>query len=54
MKSFTADILQRIRNTEADLDQALASGDDHLVEVELGELEDLRRLATEHGVAVTA
>ncbi|MFH8348305.1 hypothetical protein [Streptomyces sp. NPDC018045] len=54
MDAFTAGILQRIRNTEADLDRARESGDDFLVEVEQAELEDLQRLAAEHGVQVTA
>ncbi|MCK7628017.1 hypothetical protein MUU72_33860 [Streptomyces sp. RS10V-4] len=42
--------MQRIRNTEADLVRARESGDDFLAEVELAELEDLQRLADEHGV----
>ncbi|MEU2791556.1 hypothetical protein [Streptomyces sp. NPDC007100] len=54
MDAFTAGILQRIRSTEADLDRARESGDDFLVEVEQAELEDLQRLASEHGVQVTA
>ncbi|MEU7180589.1 hypothetical protein ACWIG3_14805 [Streptomyces celluloflavus] len=54
MDAFTTGILQRIQNTEADLDQARASGDDFLAEVEQAELEDLRRLATEHGVHIGA
>lgn len=52
MDAFTAGILQRIRSTESDLDRARQSGDDFLVEVEQSELEDLRRLAAEHGVQV--
>ncbi|MEV0372313.1 hypothetical protein AB0I10_21185 [Streptomyces sp. NPDC050636] len=52
MDAFTAGILQRIKNTEADLDRARATGDEFLVEVEQGELEDLQRLAVEHGVKV--
>ncbi|MCB5906464.1 hypothetical protein [Streptomyces pinistramenti] len=54
MDAFTAGILQRIRNTEADLDRARAAGDEFLAEVEQAELEDLQRLATEHGVEVSA
>ncbi|MEU7638233.1 MULTISPECIES: hypothetical protein [unclassified Streptomyces] len=53
MDAFTAGILQRIRNTEADLVRARESGDELLAEVELAELEDLQRLATEHGVRYT-
>ncbi|AXI79829.1 hypothetical protein [Peterkaempfera bronchialis] len=52
MDAFTAGILQRIRKTEQDLNRALESGDDFLAEVEQSELDDLRRLAAEHGVKV--
>ncbi|BCK68023.1 hypothetical protein Sgleb_19160 [Streptomyces glebosus] len=54
MDAFTAGILQRIQSTEADLDRARAAGDDFLAEVEQAELEDLQRLATEHGVRLGA
>ncbi|MDC7336509.1 MULTISPECIES: hypothetical protein [Streptomyces] len=54
MDAFTAGILQRIEKTEADLDQARATGDDFLAEVEQAELEDLQRLANEHGVRYEA
>lgn len=50
MDAFTAGILQRIKNAEDDLRRALESGDDFLAEVEQSELEDLRRLAAEHGI----
>ncbi|MFJ4682593.1 hypothetical protein ACIQNG_34465 [Streptomyces sp. NPDC091377] len=52
MDAFTAGLLQRIRTTESDLTRAQDEGDDFLVEVEQGELDDLRRLAAEHGVEV--
>jgi hypothetical protein len=54
MDAFTAGLLQRIRATETDLTRARNEGDDFLVEVEQGELDDLRRLAAEHGVKVGA
>lgn len=54
MDAFTAGILQRIQNTESDLHRARESGDDFLADVEQAELEDLRRLAAEHGVEVGA
>lgn len=54
MDAFTADILQRIHTTESDLMRAREEGDDFLVEVEEGELDDLHRLAAEHGVQVSA
>ncbi|MFH9981739.1 hypothetical protein ACH4ND_21300 [Streptomyces sp. NPDC017179] len=52
MDAFTAGLLQRIKATESDLTRARDEGDDFLVEVELAELDDLRRLAAEHGVEV--
>lgn len=52
MDAFTAGILQRIRTTETDLSRALESGDEFLAEMEQAELDDLRRLAAEHGVEV--
>jgi hypothetical protein len=52
MDAFTTGIMQRIHTTETDLRRARETGDDFLVEVEQGELEDLQRLAAEHGVDV--
>ncbi|MFE7329343.1 hypothetical protein ACFU8W_31045 [Streptomyces sp. NPDC057565] len=52
MDAFTAGLLQRIKTTESDLTRALETGDDFLADVEQGELDDLRRLAAEHGVEV--
>jgi hypothetical protein len=52
MDAFTTGILQRIHATESDLRRARETGDDFLAEVEQGELDDLRRLAAEHGVDV--
>ena len=54
MDAFTAGLLQRIRATESDLTRARETGDDFLAEVEQAELDDLRRLAAEHGVEVGA
>ncbi|MBT2396880.1 hypothetical protein [Streptomyces sp. ISL-100] len=54
MDAFTAGLLQRIKATESDLTMARETGDDFLAEVEQAELEDLHRLAAEHGVKVTA
>ncbi|MFE4261069.1 hypothetical protein [Streptomyces sp. NPDC056883] len=53
MDAFTAGLLQRIRSTQSDLRQARETGDDFLVEVEQAELEDLQRIAADHGVPVT-
>lgn len=52
MDAFTTGILQRIHTTETDLRRARETGDEFLAEVEQFELEDLRRLAAEHGVDV--
>lgn len=52
MDAFTAGILQRIRNTESDLHRAREAGDLFAMDVEQAELDDLRRLAAEHGVFV--
>ncbi|MCB5179755.1 hypothetical protein [Streptomyces antimicrobicus] len=54
MDAFTAGLLHRIRTTQSDLRQARESGDEFLADVEQAELEDLHRLAAEHGVQVTA
>ncbi|WP_201452690.1 hypothetical protein [Streptomyces sp. HM190] len=54
MDAFTAGLLQRIRATESDLTRARDEGDDFLVEVEQAELDDLHRLAADHGVEVGA
>ncbi|GBP98699.1 MULTISPECIES: hypothetical protein [Streptomyces] len=54
MDAFTAGLLQRIKTTETDLTRAREDGDDFLAEVEQAELEDLHRLAAEHGVKVGA
>ena len=52
MDAFTTGILQRIHTTESDLRRARETGDDFLADVEQGELDDLRRIAAEHGVDV--
>ncbi|WP_434597621.1 hypothetical protein [Streptomyces sp. A5-4] len=54
MDAFTAGLLQRIEATESDLTLAREAGDDFLAEVEQAELDDLHRLAAEHGVHVGA
>ncbi|MFD8260708.1 hypothetical protein [Streptomyces griseoluteus] len=52
MDAFTTGLLQRIKATESDLTRARDEGDDFLADVEQSELDDLRRLAAEHGVEV--
>ncbi|WLQ36725.1 hypothetical protein P8A18_26310 [Streptomyces castrisilvae] len=54
MDAFTAGLLQRIRTTESDLTKARETGDDFLADVEQSELDDLHRLAAEHGVQISA
>ncbi|MBL1100485.1 hypothetical protein [Streptomyces coffeae] len=54
MDAFTAGILQRIETTQSDLTRARETGDEFLADVEQAELDDLRRLAAEHGVEVSA
>ncbi|MEU4270644.1 hypothetical protein [Streptomyces sp. NPDC050848] len=54
MDAFTAGLLQRIRTAQTDLTRARETGDDFLAEVEQAELDDLHRLAAEHGVEVGA
>ncbi|MEV5609573.1 hypothetical protein [Streptomyces sp. NPDC052225] len=54
MDAFTAGLMQRIRAAETDLTRARETGDDFLAEVEQGELDDLHRLAAEHGVEIHA
>ncbi|WP_168220787.1 hypothetical protein [Streptomyces sp. RFCAC02] len=52
MDAFTAGILQRIENTESGLHRAREAGDLFTMDVQQSELDDLRRLAEEHGVEV--
>jgi hypothetical protein len=52
MDSFSISIMDRIRETEQDLRRAVEAGDEFLADVEQSELEDLYRLASEHGVEV--
>ncbi|MGR8007732.1 hypothetical protein [Streptomyces hypolithicus] len=52
MDAFTAGLLQRIKATESGLTMARETGDDFLADVEQAELDDLHRLAAEHGVRV--
>ncbi|MBT2363864.1 hypothetical protein J7E88_00550 [Streptomyces sp. ISL-10] len=54
MDAFTAGLLQRIKAAETDLTMARETGDEFLADVEQAELEDLRRLAAEHGVELSA
>lgn len=50
MSDFRSEITRRIAVTRGQLAAAQARGDDHLVEVSLGELESLARIALDHGL----
>lgn len=50
MTQFRNEISSRIAEARRSLERAREDGDDYLVDVRLGELEGLARLAAEHGV----
>lgn len=52
MTEFQAQIRGRIREAVASLEAARDEGDDYMVDVRTGELESLRRVATDHDVSV--
>lgn len=52
MSEFRSEITQRIAQTRGELSRAAASGDDYLVEVSLGQLESLARIAADHDLPV--
>ena len=52
MTQFHAAMQERALAAVTSLDEARHSGDDHMVEVRIGELESLAHLATEHDLRV--
>lgn len=52
MSEFRSEINSRIDRVKGDLARGVADGDDYLVEVSLGELESLARIAVEHDLPV--
>ena len=52
MSEFRSEISSRIDRVKGNLAKGAADGDDYLVEVSLGELESLARIAVEHDVPV--
>jgi hypothetical protein len=48
VSEFRSEISSRIDRVKGDLARGAADGDDYLVEVSLGELESLARIAVEH------
>jgi len=52
MGEFTHTIEHRLDQAYEGLDQAKAAGDDYLADTLGAEIEDLRRLAAEHGISL--
>jgi hypothetical protein len=52
MTEFHAEIRHRAAHTVQSLNDARESGDDYLVDVKEAELENLARLASEHGLRI--
>lgn len=50
MDEFRSEISSRVARLKGELARGAADGDDYLVEVSLGELESLARIAVEHDV----
>ncbi len=52
MREFHSEFSSQLDRVKGDLARGEADGDDYLVEVSLGELESLARIAVEHDVPV--
>jgi hypothetical protein len=52
VSEFRSEISNRIAQARGDLSQAAAAGDDYLVELSLGRLESLTRIAVEHDLPI--
>jgi len=52
MSEFANEITERVAQASTSLSEAAESGDDFLVDVRVGELEDLARIAADHDVEV--
>ena len=50
--SFHDEIGEKIRSARGSLEGARSSGDHYLVEIQLGALEELERLAAAHGLMI--
>lgn len=50
MSDFDAQIRQRILDARRSLDQAKSMDDDYAVNLHLGEIEGLARIAADHGI----
>jgi hypothetical protein len=54
MSAFQQEIETRMQTARRSLDEARTDGDDYLIQVRLGEIESLERLAAEHDVQTLA
>lgn len=52
MSEFANEITDRVARASSSLQDARVNGDDYLVEVRVGELEELARVAADHDVEV--
>jgi hypothetical protein len=52
VSQFRTEITHRIAQIRGNLAQAAATGDDYLVELSLGQLESLARIAVEHDLPI--
>jgi len=52
MAEFHSEVRERVLRAVTSLDEARHTGDDHMVEVRIGELESLAHLAMEHELHV--
>jgi hypothetical protein len=52
VSEFRREITHRIAQARVDLSVAAATGDDYLLEVRLGQLESLARIAAEHDLSI--
>ena len=50
MSEFASEIAERVTRASTSLEEARSSGDDYLLDVRLGELEELARVAADHDV----
>ena len=51
MSEFQQEIEARLKSVQQSLAEARSEGDDYLVQIRLGELESLERLADENAIA---
>ena len=54
MSEFSQSIETRMETARRSLDEARTDGDDYLIQIRLGEIESLERLASEHDVETLA